>query len=128
MEVLTSRVLFSPTDPVRSREFYRDQLGLAIYREFGTGPERGTVFLLGGGLLELSGRAEQPPEDHLESVLRLFRREVWHGRLLADDELDLRNEARNELSIRSDGASDGIAPLLPNTLSTSHCGPIRGPD
>jgi predicted enzyme related to lactoylglutathione lyase len=64
MEVLSSRVLLRPVDPERSREFYRDQLGLAIYREFGAGPERGTVFFLGGGgLLELSGRAERPAGD-----------------------------------------------------------------
>jgi catechol 2,3-dioxygenase-like lactoylglutathione lyase family enzyme len=64
VEVLSSRVLLRPVDPERSREFYRDQLGLAIYREFGSGPERGTVFFLGGGgLLELSGRAEHPTGD-----------------------------------------------------------------
>jgi predicted enzyme related to lactoylglutathione lyase len=64
MEVLSSRVLLRPVDPERSRGFYRDQLGLAIYREFGSGPERGTVFFLGGGgLLELSGRAERPAGD-----------------------------------------------------------------
>jgi catechol 2,3-dioxygenase-like lactoylglutathione lyase family enzyme len=61
MEVLNSRVLLRPTDPERSRVFYRDTLGLAIYREFGDGPERGTVFFLGGGFLELSGRAVEPP-------------------------------------------------------------------
>ncbi len=61
MEVLTSRVLLHPTDPERSRAFYRDALGLAIYREFGTGPGRGTVFFLGNGLLELSGQADEPP-------------------------------------------------------------------
>jgi hypothetical protein len=44
MDVLSSRVLLHPTDPERSRVFYRDTLGLAIYREFGSGPERGTVF------------------------------------------------------------------------------------
>ena len=58
---LSSRVLLRPTDPERSRVFYRDTLGLAIYREFGSGPERGTVFFLGGGFLELSGRAAAPP-------------------------------------------------------------------
>jgi catechol 2,3-dioxygenase-like lactoylglutathione lyase family enzyme len=41
--------------------FYRDTLGLAVYREFGGGPERGMVFFLGGGFLELSGRADAPP-------------------------------------------------------------------
>jgi catechol 2,3-dioxygenase-like lactoylglutathione lyase family enzyme len=61
MEVLNSRVLLRPTDPEPSRAFYRDTLGLAIYREFGDGPERGTVFFLGGGFLELSGRAAEPP-------------------------------------------------------------------
>ena len=60
MEVLSSRVLLRPVDPERSRAFYRDQLGLAVYREFGSGPDRGTVFFLGGGQLELSGRAERP--------------------------------------------------------------------
>jgi catechol 2,3-dioxygenase-like lactoylglutathione lyase family enzyme len=54
-------VLLHPTDPERSRVFYRDTLGLAIYREFGSGPDRGTVFFLGGGFLELSGRAAAPP-------------------------------------------------------------------
>jgi catechol 2,3-dioxygenase-like lactoylglutathione lyase family enzyme len=61
MDVLSSRVLLHPTDPERSRAFYRDTLGLAIYREFGSGPERGMVFFLGGGFLELSGRAAAPP-------------------------------------------------------------------
>jgi catechol 2,3-dioxygenase-like lactoylglutathione lyase family enzyme len=61
MEVLSSRVLLRPTDPERSRGFYRDTLGLAVYREYGDGPERGTVFFLGGGFLELSGRAAAPP-------------------------------------------------------------------
>jgi catechol 2,3-dioxygenase-like lactoylglutathione lyase family enzyme len=61
MDVLSSRVLLHPTDPERSRAFYRDTLGLAIYREFGSGPDRGTVFFLGGGFLELSGRAAAPP-------------------------------------------------------------------
>ena len=60
MDVLSSRVLLHPTEPERSRVFYRDTLGLAIYREFGSGPERGTVFFLGGGFLELSGRAAWP--------------------------------------------------------------------
>ena len=61
MDVLSSRVLLHPTDPERSRVFYRDMLGLAIYREFGSGPDRGMVFFLGGGFLELSGRAAAPP-------------------------------------------------------------------
>ncbi|MFK4104907.1 VOC family protein [Streptomyces sp. NPDC019531] len=61
VHVLSGRVLLRPTDPERSRVFYGDRLGLAVYREFGTGPERGTVYFLGGGFLELSGRSETPP-------------------------------------------------------------------
>jgi uncharacterized membrane protein YeiH len=37
MEVLSSLVLLHPTDLERSRELYRDALGLAIYRELGSG-------------------------------------------------------------------------------------------
>jgi catechol 2,3-dioxygenase-like lactoylglutathione lyase family enzyme len=47
MDVLSSRVLLHPTDPERSRVFYRDLLGLAIYREFGSGPDPGHGLLLG---------------------------------------------------------------------------------
>ena len=55
MEILTSRVLLRPTDLGRSLRFYEQTIGLAIYREWGTGPARGVVFFLGGGLLEISG-------------------------------------------------------------------------
>ncbi|MEV5883793.1 VOC family protein [Streptomyces sp. NPDC052020] len=61
VHVLGSRILLRPTDPERSRAFYGEQLGLAVYREFGTGPERGTVYFLGGGFLEVSGRSDTPP-------------------------------------------------------------------
>ncbi|MFF9768951.1 VOC family protein [Streptomyces sp. NPDC053086] len=60
VHVLSSRTLLRPTDPERSRTFYGEQLGLSVYREFGTGPERGTVYFLGGGFLELSGRSDGP--------------------------------------------------------------------
>lgn len=60
MEILASRIVIRPSDPDASRTFYRDQLGLAVYQEFGSGPERGTVFHLGGGFLELVGRAAGP--------------------------------------------------------------------
>ena len=62
MEVLSSRVLLRPTDPERSRAFYGDVLGLAVYREFGPPEHRGVVYFLGNGLLEVSGQAEHPPQ------------------------------------------------------------------
>jgi hypothetical protein len=40
IDVLSSRVLLHPTDPERSRVFYRDTQGLAIYREFQDHPRR----------------------------------------------------------------------------------------
>ena len=61
MDVLSSRVLLRPSDPERSRRFYRDTLGLAVAREFGPRDDPGVVFFLGNGLLEVSGRSEQPP-------------------------------------------------------------------
>jgi catechol 2,3-dioxygenase-like lactoylglutathione lyase family enzyme len=56
MDVLASRILIRPSDPERSRRFYRDELGLAVAREFGEGEHRGVVFFAGSGLIEVSGR------------------------------------------------------------------------
>ena len=61
MEVLSSRILLRPADPGRSRHFYRDVLGLAVYREFGPPEDPGVVFFLGSGMLEVSGRAAGSP-------------------------------------------------------------------
>ena len=55
MEVLSSRILLQPRDFERSLRFYSESLGLHIYREWGSGSNRGVVFFLGGGFLELSG-------------------------------------------------------------------------
>jgi len=57
VQILSSRTLVRPRDPERSLAFYRDTLGLAIHREF----PGGTVFFLGNGFLELSGRGEAGP-------------------------------------------------------------------
>jgi catechol 2,3-dioxygenase-like lactoylglutathione lyase family enzyme len=58
MDVLSSRILIRPSDLARSREFYRDDLGLAVYREFGDPADPALVFFLGGGLLEVSGHGD----------------------------------------------------------------------
>jgi catechol 2,3-dioxygenase-like lactoylglutathione lyase family enzyme len=55
MDVLANRVLVRPTELERARSFYRDVLGLAVYREFGDAAHGGVVFFLGGGFLEVSG-------------------------------------------------------------------------
>ncbi|MFF5896747.1 VOC family protein [Streptomyces argenteolus] len=71
VHVLSSRVLLKPRDPQASRDFYGRTLGLSVYREFGTGPERGTVYFLGGGFLEISGRAVSPPADTLRLWMQI---------------------------------------------------------
>jgi catechol 2,3-dioxygenase-like lactoylglutathione lyase family enzyme len=77
VDVLSSRVLLHPADLDRSQRFYRDTLGLAIYREFGDPANPGIVFFLGGGFLEVSGAAER---DSAPSALRLWMqvRDVTH--------------------------------------------------
>jgi len=59
MEVLSSRTLLRPREPERSHRFYRDILDLAIYREFGRPGDRGLVFFLGHGFLEVAGRSKE---------------------------------------------------------------------
>ncbi|GAB7146261.1 VOC family protein [Mycobacterium riyadhense] len=51
MEILASRMLLRPANYEQSLSFYRDQIGLAIAREYGAG----TVFFAGQSLLELAG-------------------------------------------------------------------------
>jgi catechol 2,3-dioxygenase-like lactoylglutathione lyase family enzyme len=70
MEVLSSRMILRPRDRERSLRFYRDVLGLAIAREF----PGGTVFFLGQGFLEISGRGGPGPSP--DQVLWLQVREV----------------------------------------------------
>ncbi|MEU4802682.1 VOC family protein [Actinosynnema sp. NPDC023587] len=67
MEVLSSRVLLRSRDPERARAFYRDVLGLAVYREF----PGGTVFFLGSGFLEVSGRSDDRPTDAVQLWLQV---------------------------------------------------------
>ncbi|MDF6040788.1 VOC family protein [Streptomyces sp. JH14] len=83
VHVLSSRILLSPTDPERSRKFYGESLGLPVYREFGTGPERGTVYFLGGGFLEVSGRSATPPSPGLRLWLQVEGVHAAHEELAA---------------------------------------------
>ena len=57
MEFLSSRLIIRPREPERSLVFYRDVLGLAVFREF----PGGTVFFTGNGLLEVSGQGADGP-------------------------------------------------------------------
>lgn len=85
MDVLSSRFLVRPSDLERSRRFYRDTLGLAVYREFGAPEDPGLVFFLGGGFLEVSGRGAELANQstslwmHVRDVLAEHRRLVAAG-------------------------------------------------
>ncbi|MFR9675665.1 VOC family protein [Streptomyces sp. TR06-5] len=81
VHVLSSRTLLRPTDPERSRAFYGGTLGLSVAREFGTGPDRGTVYFLGGGYLEVSGRAPHPTRPGLRLWLQVADAEAAHREL-----------------------------------------------
>jgi catechol 2,3-dioxygenase-like lactoylglutathione lyase family enzyme len=75
MEILASRMLFRPADYERSLTFYRDDIGLAIAREYGVG----TVFYAGQSLIELAGhgRDEQSGPTTFPGALWLQVRDVY---------------------------------------------------
>ena len=83
MEVLSSRVLLRPADLGRSRRFYRDVLGLAVFREFGSPADPAVVFFLGTGLLEVSGHAAGPAGDSVMIWLQVRDVRAEHERLAA---------------------------------------------
>ena len=90
MDILSSRVLIRPTDLDRSRRFYRDTLGLAIYREFGPADNPGVVFFLGQGLLEVSGHAAVPPGGSVMIWIQVRDVRAEHARLAAAGVLVIR--------------------------------------
>jgi len=80
MDVLSSRLLLHPRDLATSRQFYRDLLGLAVYREF----PGGEVYFLGNGMLEVSGGGPaQPSPAGLELWLQVRDVGAEHDRLAA---------------------------------------------
>jgi catechol 2,3-dioxygenase-like lactoylglutathione lyase family enzyme len=83
MEVLSGRLLLQPTDPDRSHHFYGETLGLAVYREFGEGETRGVVYFLGGGYLEVSGRADERPSTNVRLWLQVRDLSATHRELEA---------------------------------------------
>jgi predicted enzyme related to lactoylglutathione lyase len=82
MEVLGSRIILHPAELHQSHRFYRDLLGLAIYRQFGSLDAPGLVFFLGNGLLEVSGRSTDPPGNAMAIWIQVRDVEGEHRRLL----------------------------------------------
>ena len=70
-------------DVLSSRRFYRDMLGLAIYREFGPPDDPGVVFFLGPGLLEVSGHTVGPAGRSVMVWIQVRDVQAEHARLAA---------------------------------------------
>lgn len=51
MDILSSRIILRPRDYATTLSFYRDSLGLAVFREY----PGGTVFFAGQSLIEVAG-------------------------------------------------------------------------
>jgi catechol 2,3-dioxygenase-like lactoylglutathione lyase family enzyme len=83
VDILSSRILLRPSDLDLSRRFYRDVLGLAIYREFGPPDDPGVVFFLGPGLLEVSGHTAGPPGRSVMIWIQVRDVHAEHARLAA---------------------------------------------
>jgi catechol 2,3-dioxygenase-like lactoylglutathione lyase family enzyme len=83
VDVLSSRILLHPVELGRSRHFYRDVLGLAVYREFGSLADPSVVFFLGGGFLEISGPAASPQAGSVQIWLQVRDVHAEHERLTA---------------------------------------------
>ena len=76
-------MVLRPSDPARSRHFYRHLLGLAVYREFGPPENPGMVFFMGQSLLEISGGGDGSHMKGLALWLQVRDVHQEHGRLEA---------------------------------------------
>jgi catechol 2,3-dioxygenase-like lactoylglutathione lyase family enzyme len=112
VEILASRILLHPTDLDRSLGFYEQAIGLAVYREWGSGRSRGVVFFLGGGgLLEVSGTSPEPPSAATGLVLQVPDLSATRGCLagrgvVVDAEPELKPWGLLEMTVRD---PDGLA-------------------
>jgi catechol 2,3-dioxygenase-like lactoylglutathione lyase family enzyme len=94
MEILASRMLFRPADYQRSLSFYRDQIGLAIFRDYGAG----TVFFAGQSLIELANHgADENSGQPFPGALWLQVRDVVATQAeLETRGVEIAREARQE--------------------------------
>jgi catechol 2,3-dioxygenase-like lactoylglutathione lyase family enzyme len=94
MEILASRMLFRPADYQRSLTFYRDQIGLAIFRDYGAG----TVFFAGQSLIELANHgADESSGRPFPGALWLQVRDLVATQAeLASRGVEIAREARQE--------------------------------
>jgi catechol 2,3-dioxygenase-like lactoylglutathione lyase family enzyme len=94
MEILASRMLIRPADYERSLAFYRDGIGLAIWREYGAG----TVFFAGQSLIELAGHGRTDDDGGtFPGAIWLQVRDIYHTqRELSERGVPIAREARQE--------------------------------
>ncbi len=74
MDVLASRTVLRPRDPDVTTAFYRDRLGLGIFREY----PGGVVFFAGQALIEIAGHGD--PDGPSTTTLLLQVRDVHAAR------------------------------------------------
>ncbi|MBF6437205.1 VOC family protein [Nocardia cyriacigeorgica] len=72
MDILSSRILLRPADYDRTLTFYRDDLGLAIAREY----PGGTVFFAGQSLIEIAGHGGSDGSSSFDGAIWLQVRDV----------------------------------------------------
>lgn len=93
MEILASRMLIRPADYERSLTFYRDSIGLAVWREYGAG----TVFFAGQSLIELAGHGRGDNGGTFPGAIWLQVRDIYHTqRELSERGVPIAREARQE--------------------------------
>lgn len=72
MEILSGRTILRPVDYDRTLAFYRDELGLAIHREYGAG----TVFFAGQSLVEVAAHGGSGASRNVDGALWLQVRDI----------------------------------------------------
>ena len=96
MDVLACRIILRPKDREASQRFYRDTLGLAVFREFGPPESPGVVFFAGQSLIEVSGGSVAPASSATAIWLQVRDVAVEHQRLAAAG-VEILREPRMEL-------------------------------
>ncbi|GAB16517.1 hypothetical protein GOEFS_004_00320 [Gordonia effusa NBRC 100432] len=92
VEILSSRLILRPADYGTTLAFYRDLLGLAIYREY----PGGTVFFAGQSLIEVAGHGDAEPSGFSGAIWLQVRDVGATAEQLRDLGVEITREARTE--------------------------------
>ena len=72
MEILSGRTILRPADYEVTTSFYRDDLGLAVHRDYGAG----TVFFAGQALIEVAAHGGSQNPQRFDGALWLQVRDI----------------------------------------------------